>query len=757
MGSWQYNYDGVGNLTSQKDGRNQWLYLEYDALDRLSKKRQDSPTGPVIAEYLYDATGQKGLPTKSLAYASQGTIEVYNAAYDARNRLTQQNWTVPGAGGGTFRMDYGYNAADQRTTLRYPGGNGGQQGELVTYNYNAVGQLNQAVSDGGAQYLAATTYNPAGQVTAQQLDVSPNGLTRQYVYETNTLRLNILRAGTASPWTNRQNLSYTYDNAGNITTLTDGVNSNQKQCFQYDWLGRLTAAFTGNSDCTAYSATGAGPYNHTYAYNAIGNITSYNGNAYTYGSQPHAVTGAFGNTYGYDAVGNQTSRTIGGTAHTLTYDYENRLTAVSGGSVSATFLYDADGNRVKGTVNGVTTVYIAGVYEYQNGANTKYYEGGAIRRSGYASGNGITYALSDHLHSTSVLVNQNGTLNTNQYYYPYGGNRNGAFSSLTTKRFTGQYHEQGLPGGEGLYFYNARWYDGQLGRFVSADTVVPEPGNPQSLNRYSYVLGNPLRYVDPSGHAVCIDAGCSMVSHPVSGNVMVRNTAGSALYAMIRNVSTRRDTASNVMRQVLRETSGAGILPGRLLRPLDRWGGNLLHAHFGGLGASRGDAGFAPEFQDDHLYRELWGINKLPESRQVGHFLTAVDMGMQGGFERTVVSHELSTDQFMPPGGPFGGALYQMWRGASPAALNHFWTAILLDSRGDYYARDQELGAIFLDPSASGAVTERRGNSMEDLRLSVRGYRLGQMLATGDPSLVTNRDLANWLVTNIVEGGYGGQ
>ena len=314
-------------------------------------------------------------------------------------------------------MDYAYNAADQRTSLTYPGGNGGQQGELVSYGYNSVGQLHQ-VSGSGVQYVTSMAYSPAGQVTEQRLDVSPNGLLRQYVYETNSLRLSILRAGTASPWTNRQNLSYTYDNAGNITTLTDGVNSNQKQCFQYDWLGRLTAAFTGNSDCTAYSGTGTGPYNHTYAYNAIGNITSYNGNAYTYGSQPHAVTGAFGNSYGYDAVGNQTSRTIGGTAHTLTYDYENRLTAVSGGSVSATFLYDADGNRVKGTVNGVTTVYIAGVYEYQNGANTKYYEGGAIRRTGYASGNGVFYALSDHLRSTSVLVNQNGTLNTNQYYHP---------------------------------------------------------------------------------------------------------------------------------------------------------------------------------------------------------------------------------------------------------------------------------------------------------------------------------------------------
>ena len=91
---------------------------------------------------------------------------------------------------------------------------------------------------------------------------------------------------------------------------------------------------------------------------------------------------------------------------------------MAGGAVSATFLYDADGNRVKGTVVGVTTVYIVGLYEYQNGAVTQYYEGGALRRTGYTSGNGVFYSLSDHLRSTSVLVNQNGTVNSRNYYYP---------------------------------------------------------------------------------------------------------------------------------------------------------------------------------------------------------------------------------------------------------------------------------------------------------------------------------------------------
>jgi len=51
-----------------------------------------------------------------------------------------------------------------------------------------------------------------------------------------------------------------------------------------------------------------------------------------------------------------------------------------------------------------------------------------------------------------------------------------------------------------LYFYQARWYDAQIGRFIQPDTIIPEPGNPQALNRYAYTLNNPLKYTDPSGH-----------------------------------------------------------------------------------------------------------------------------------------------------------------------------------------------------------------------------------------------------------------
>ncbi|HOT93452.1 MAG TPA: RHS repeat-associated core domain-containing protein [Anaerolineae bacterium] len=81
-------------------------------------------------------------------------------------------------------------------------------------------------------------------------------------------------------------------------------------------------------------------------------------------------------------------------------------------------------------------------------------------------------------------------------YHPWGGTHFTSGATPTTRRFTGQIEDAAI----GLYFYNARSYDPSLGRFISPDSIIPSPQNPQALNRYSYVLNSPLRYVDPSGH-----------------------------------------------------------------------------------------------------------------------------------------------------------------------------------------------------------------------------------------------------------------
>ena len=127
-------------------------------------------------------------------------------------------------------------------------------------------------------------------------------------------------------------------------------------------------------------------------------------------------------------------------------------------------------------------------YYYANGQRV------AMRKEGV-----VYYLHSDHLGSTSILSDENGEQVTDSRvaYLPYGGVRLGEASTLPTDyTFTGQRLEAGL----GLMHYGARFYSPRLGRFVSADTIVPQPGNPQDLNRYTYAANNPLLYTDPSGH-----------------------------------------------------------------------------------------------------------------------------------------------------------------------------------------------------------------------------------------------------------------
>jgi RHS repeat-associated protein len=80
-------------------------------------------------------------------------------------------------------------------------------------------------------------------------------------------------------------------------------------------------------------------------------------------------------------------------------------------------------------------------------------------------------------------------------YLPFGGVRSSSGTLPTDKKFTGQRLDE-----TGLYFYNARYYDATIGSFVSADIILPDFMNPQSLNRYAYCYNNPYKYVDVSGH-----------------------------------------------------------------------------------------------------------------------------------------------------------------------------------------------------------------------------------------------------------------
>lgn len=115
---------------------------------------------------------------------------------------------------------------------------------------------------------------------------------------------------------------------------------------------------------------------------------------------------------------------------------------------------------------------------------------------------GLFHIHTDHLGSVAVLTRYNDGYvdwDSHAYYAPFGTYRVAPTTDMTDRRFTGQRENMEW----GLYYYNARYYVPGLGRFASADTIVPDPGDPQSFNRYSYTLNNPIKYRDPSGHIVC--------------------------------------------------------------------------------------------------------------------------------------------------------------------------------------------------------------------------------------------------------------
>ena len=167
------------------------------------------------------------------------------------------------------------------------------------------------------------------------------------------------------------------------------------------------------------------------------------------------------------------------------------------GGTPTTCVYDGDGGRVKKTVGTTTTTYIGKLYVCEGGGCAKLlYAGGQRIAIKQVSSGSISYFHPDHLGFTSVLTNGSGTKEEDLVDYPYGETYTNTGTANVAYKYTGKE----LDDSTGLYFYESRYYDAVLGRFISADTIIPSASNPQSFNRYSYANNNPIIFNDPSGH-----------------------------------------------------------------------------------------------------------------------------------------------------------------------------------------------------------------------------------------------------------------
>jgi RHS repeat-associated protein len=193
----------------------------------------------------------------------------------------------------------------------------------------------------------------------------------------------------------------------------------------------------------------------------------------------------------------------------IKYDYDNRPIKIVTQSGNITeYVYDYQGQRVMkktATAQGVytsTTVYIGTIYEAKStGEQIQSISAGNQQVAIKSSTDGVLYIHGDHLNSTSLMTNASGAVVRTTKYAPFGTLSETSGTKDASRKFTGQI----LDDDTGLYYYNARYYDPLLGTFITADDIVQDPYDPQTLNRYAYCRNNPIIYSDPSGHIFGID------------------------------------------------------------------------------------------------------------------------------------------------------------------------------------------------------------------------------------------------------------
>jgi len=288
-----------------------------------------------------------------------------------------------------------------------------------------------------------------------------------------------------------QNRSYGYTPAGDIELITDSVKS-VSYYYEYDKLHRLISETTSDGSIGLTPSILELDYDDPDHIHAVSSATHW---------QISPGGGGQPATYTYDFNGNLETGpdfTYPDAIADRTFDFnsDNMPEQVSHSSFgTVNFLYDGEGKRAKKEGPAGTTYYLSNEFEIINGIATRYIFAGNLRIAKVTDGI-ITYFHKDHLGSSTVMTDTSGIALETGGYFPYGMGRENPGITLSNYKFT----DQELDTESGLYNYDARLYDPVIGRFISPDSIVPRPFDPQSLNRYSYCRNNPLIFTDPTGH-----------------------------------------------------------------------------------------------------------------------------------------------------------------------------------------------------------------------------------------------------------------
>ncbi len=482
-----FTYDAAGHILTYRDAKGQVSTFTYDALGRrLTKTLADGKQ----VRWTYDEAGHgAGQGTLTSVVEPSGSE---SRAYDSAGRVTSLTKCVSGV---CYTLSQGYDVAGRLSKVTYP------DGEVVSYGYDTVGRLGSV-----AGYVNALTYNGRGQLLSAAY---ANGTTARFSYA--DARQWLTSASVTGPSGTLFQSSYGYDAGGRVTSTSSTTNPLSNLGYGYDALSRLTSV--------------SGNQSQSFTYDALGNIT-WNSQVGSYqyadGTHRHAATVAGAGTYTYDANGNLVS----GGGRTLEWDSDNRLARATTAAGITTFAHDASGQRVLKSSPSGTTRYFGSLLELGPKGLTKHYYAGPLLVA-KRDATGAYWFHQDHLGSVRAISNQAGQKVAGYDYSAFGATL-ASSGTLTNSRGYGGHEVDET----GLVYMSARYYDPQLGRFISPDALVPSSDNPQALNRYAYVYNNPISNTDPTGHVPVVAAIATAVSVGVAtsftGTAFVIAVVGAA-------------------------------------------------------------------------------------------------------------------------------------------------------------------------------------------------------------------------------------
>jgi RHS repeat-associated protein len=509
-------YDLNGNVLTNTDANGNITTNTYDALNRvLTSKTVNSKDSSknVSKSYEYDNMGRI-----SRAITNDLTTTY---SYDDLGRKSEEIESKDGYS--TFKGFF-YEGVSQYTRQQIVGINNLLMYSYTSYEYDGEMRLIKVKETG--EETVSYTYDRNGNKKSETL---ANGVISTYDYN-NANRIVKLVNKKGNSTISSYEYSYYLDGSDACKVHSEnGIIETTE--YEYDGLKRLTqesVAIGNSTDTYAYEyddygnrskMTAAGSENYVTEYNynnAQGNyIALLQKEVKTVEGEENPLdlnSNVKQTVYTYDANGNQITKTAEGKTETNTYDGLNQLIGFTDGETTASYKYNASGLRYEKTVNGETINHVwdgnqqivADVIDNQFYEADCYIRGtNLVAKYNYWNGKKTEYTYyTQNAHGDVVnLTDKDGKVTKRYRYDAFGVEKNIDENDANAFRYCGEYYDKETA----TVYLRARYYDPDIGRFMSRDSVTGKNEDPLSLNLYTYCANNPIYYSDPTGHIFVLD------------------------------------------------------------------------------------------------------------------------------------------------------------------------------------------------------------------------------------------------------------